>query len=96
VELAKDDLVVSVHACGELTDRVLDLAIAARARLAVLPCCHDLASGAGAELRGWLDGPLAMDVARAERLKAAGYRVMTQTIPAEITPQNRLLLAEPR
>lgn len=95
VALTAADLVVSVHACGALTDRVIDLAIAARARLAVLPCCHDLASGGGAELRGWLDGALAMDVARAARLQAAGYRVVTQTIPAEITPKNRLLLAEP-
>lgn len=95
VALTADDLVVSVHACGGLTDRVMDLAIAARARLAVLPCCHDLASGSGVELRGWLDGALAMDVARVGRLQAAGYRVVTQTIPAEITPKNRLLLAEP-
>lgn len=96
VELTAEDLVVSVHACGELTDRVIALAIAARARLAVLPCCHDLEGGAGGELRGWLDGALAMDVARAARLQAAGYRVVTQLIPAEITPKNRLLLAEPK
>jgi SAM-dependent methyltransferase len=95
VELTADDLVVSVHACGSLTDRVIDRALQARARLAVLPCCHDLASGVGGALRGWLDGPLAMDVARATRLQAAGYRVVTQVIPAEITPKNRLLLAEP-
>jgi hypothetical protein len=36
-----------------------------------------------------------MDVTRATRLQAVGYRVVTQTIPAEITPKNRLLLAEP-
>ncbi|MEJ2200419.1 MAG: methyltransferase, partial [Desulfuromonadaceae bacterium] len=45
VKLTTEDLVVSVHACGELTDRVIDLALAARARLAVLPCCHDLERG---------------------------------------------------
>lgn len=95
VALTADDLVVSVHACGNLTDRVIDRAVQARARLAVLPCCHDLASGDGGELRGWLDGPLAMDVTRATKLQAAGYRVVTQLIPAEITPKNRLLLGEP-
>jgi len=42
-----------------------------------------------------LDGPLAMDIMRAERLRSAGYRVMTQQIPGDITPKNRLLLAEP-
>lgn len=90
------DLVVSVHACGALTDRVLDAAISARCRLAVLPCCHDLGRSDTAGLTGWLEGPLAVDVARAQRLTAAGFSVHTQTIPAEITPQNRLLLAVPR
>jgi hypothetical protein len=36
-----------------------------------------------------------MDVMRAERLRSGGYRVMTQLIPGDITPKNRLLLAEP-
>jgi hypothetical protein len=36
-----------------------------------------------------------MDATRAARLRAHGYRVYTQTIPADITPKNRLLLAEP-
>lgn len=95
IALTRDDLLVSVHACGGLTDRVLDLALQARARVAVLPCCHDLAGGDTGGLEGWLDGPLAMDVTRAARLRAHGYRVYTQTIPPDITPKNRLLLAEP-
>ena len=88
-------LVVAVHACGVLTDRTLDLAIASRAQVAVLPCCHDLSRSDTGDLVGWLDGPLAVDATRAFRLRAAGYRVFTQTIPAAITPQNRLLLARP-
>lgn len=95
VELTEDDLVVSVHACGALTDLVLDRALAARARIALLPCCHNLDIGDRGGLEGWLDGPLAMDATRAARLRSHGYRVYTQTIPAEITPKNRLLLAEP-
>jgi SAM-dependent methyltransferase len=93
--LERNDLVVSVHACGGLTDLVLDRALAAGARVAVLPCCHDLNTADLGGLQGWLDGPLAMDVMRAERLRAGGYRVMTQQIPGDITPKNRLLLAEP-
>jgi hypothetical protein len=89
------DLVVSAHACGTLTDRVLDAALAARARVAVLPCCQEVATRDPLGLKGWLDGPLAVDVARAARLAAAGYRVRTQTIPAEVTPKNRLLLGDP-
>lgn len=95
VPLQSTDLVVSAHACGSLTDLVLDRAVTAGARVAVLPCCHDLKGTDLGGLEGWLEGALAMDVTRVTRLRARGYRVMTQQIPAEITPKNRLLLAEP-
>ena len=95
IPLEKDDLVVSVHACGGLTDLVLERAMSVGARVAVLPCCHDLNKADLGGLKGWLDGPLAMDVMRIERLRAGGYRVMTQQIPGDITPKNRLLMAEP-
>lgn len=95
VALGRDDLVVSAHACGGLTDLVLERAVAAGARVAVLPCCHDLAGADLAGLQGWLDGPLAMDVLRAAGLRERGYRVFTQQIPGDISPKNRLLLAEP-
>jgi len=94
-QLNADDLVVSAHACGGLTDQVLDLAVAVRARVAVLPCCHDLENNDAGGLRGWMDGALAIDATRVARLRTAGYAVITQTIPAAITPKNRLLLAEP-
>jgi len=95
VPLLPDDLVVSVHACGALTDLVLERAMAAGCRVAVLPCCHDLRSADGGGLQGWLDGALAVDVTRAALLRSRGYRVYTQTIPSDITPKNRLLMAEP-
>ncbi|MGE4578523.1 MAG: methyltransferase [Desulfuromonadales bacterium] len=95
VALGPGDLVVSVHACGGLTDLVLERAVNAGARVAVLPCCHHLDSGDTGGLQGWMDGALALDATRAARLSRQGYRVHTQTIPADITPKNRLLLAEP-
>jgi SAM-dependent methyltransferase len=95
VPLQSTDLVVSAHACGSLTDLVLDRAVTAGARVAVLPCCHDLKGTDLGGLEGWLEGTLAMDVTRVTRLRARGYRVLTQQIPAEITPKNRLLLAGP-
>jgi hypothetical protein len=61
----------------------------------VLPCCHNLDVGDRGELDGWLDGPLAIDVMRAVRLREQGYQVWTRSIPVEITPKNRLLLAAP-
>jgi hypothetical protein len=96
LDLRHDDVVVSSHACGALTDLVLARATAARARVAVLPCCHDLDANDSGALAGWMDGALAIDVMRAVRLEEQGYRVWTQAIPAAITPKNRLLLGEPR
>jgi hypothetical protein len=95
VEIRRTDVVVSSHACGTLTDRVLNRAVAARARVAVLPCCHDLASGDTGGLSGWVDGAVAVDIVRAMRLTQQGYRIWTQAIPADITPKNRLLLGTP-
>ncbi|WP_243303680.1 methyltransferase [Geothrix oryzisoli] len=95
VPLERGDLVVSAHACGGLTDLILDRAVAAGACVAVLPCCHDLKQADLGGLEGWLDGPLAIDATRAARLRFQGYRVFTQVIPGDITPKNRLLLAEP-
>jgi hypothetical protein len=95
VELKATDVVVSAHACGLLTDRVLDLAIAARASVAVLPCCHSEGKCDLGGLGGWLDAALSIDVTRAARLRAHGYRVHTQRIPEAITPKNRLLLGVP-
>jgi hypothetical protein len=96
VALTATDLVVSAHACGALTDDVLTRAIAARARVVVLPCCHEKATCDRGGVDGWLDPSLAIDVTRAARLRESGYRVHTQLIPEAITPKNRLLLAEPR
>jgi len=95
VGLSADDVVVSSHACGRLSDVVIDRAMAARARVAVLPCCHDLDACDTGDLDGWIDGALAVDVMRATRLKAHGYRVWTLSIPVAITPKNRLLLGRP-
>jgi hypothetical protein len=95
IALGPDDLVVSVHACGQLTDTIIDRAAGAGARLAVLPCCHDTKLGDLGGLGGWVEGPLAIDVTRAAQLRAKGYTIITRTIPEEITPKNRLLMAHP-
>jgi hypothetical protein len=96
IELHEDDVVVSSHACGALTDLVIDRAIAARARVAVLPCCHVFKTNDQGALSGWVDGALAIDIMRVLKLEQNGYRVRTQTISAAVTPKNRLLLATTR
>ena len=94
IALGPDDLVVASHACGALTDVVLARAVAAEARVAVLPCCHDEDRCDAGSLDGWVDISLAIDATRARRLASLGYAVYTQLIPETITPKNRLLLGE--
>ena len=89
------DVIVSCHGCGRLTDAALDLALGARARVAVLPCCHDHVYCDTGELAGWMPADLAIDATRAARLRQHGYRIRTKTIPSEVTPRNRLLIGEP-
>ena len=95
VQLGRGDLAVSAHACGALTDEVLAIAADAQVRVAVLPCCHDGEANDAAGLGGWLDQALAIDTVRAVELRGRGYQVHTQSIPASITPKNRLLLGRP-
>jgi hypothetical protein len=95
LDLAPSDVIVSSHACGALTDYVLERAADAGAAVAVLPCCHDSNACDPGAITGWLDSALAIDVMRAVRLEQRGYRVRTQTIPPEITPKNRLLVGIP-
>ncbi|MFC1523729.1 methyltransferase [Thermodesulfobacteriota bacterium] len=92
--LLPDDIVVSAHACGSLTDQIITLAVAQRARVAVLPCCQNVKESSTHSLEGWMDKTLAVDTVRALKLRAQGYHIVTQEIPAEITPKNRLLMGE--
>lgn len=95
VSVAPGDVVVSAHACGLLTDEVLEKAMHGRGRVVVLPCCHSSGKCDAGGMEGWFDSALAIDVTRASRLRAGGYRVHTQRIPESITPKNRLLFGEP-
>lgn len=95
VEIFPGDLVVSAHACGGLTDAVMDRAMEKNAAVAVLPCCHDTKQSDLMGLEGWMDKTLVIDCLRAVKLSQHGYQVLTREIPVDITPKNRLLMGKP-
>ncbi|KAG7354658.1 helicase domain protein [Nitzschia inconspicua] len=96
-------LLVGIHCCAALSDKVIDLAVAANAPLALVPCCHTrkclsqeqnmnlkaLLEDQGMTLAEFIDGN------RIQRLKDAGYTVTEERIPQVITPKNRIILANP-
>ena len=89
------DVVVSCHACGALTDRVLDAAAAAGARVAVMPCCHDVRRTRRRRSPAGSTGRWPSTSPGRWRLERRGYTVWTQAIPPEITPKHRLLCGPP-
>ncbi|KAL3933234.1 MAG: hypothetical protein SGARI_003751, partial [Bacillariaceae sp.] len=96
-------LLVGVHCCAALSDRVLDLSIAANAPLALVPCCHThkcltkeqrknkkaILQEHNCTLSEFIDNN------RIQRLKDAGFNVQEKLIPSVITPKNRIILATP-
>lgn len=90
------NLVISTHACGSLTDQVLELATVLPAvAVAVMPCCYTGTSqGAPYGVQRALGVAWAADIQRSMFLEEAGYHSDFATIPREITPMNRILLGE--
>jgi hypothetical protein len=94
VAVGVGDVIVSAHACGELSDAVLSRAAAAGARVALLPCCH--LTRWRPDLVHHADPAARIDEERAMWLVERGYDVMVDAIPADVSAKNRLLLGRPR
>jgi hypothetical protein len=90
--------VISTHACGTLTDKILNYSVETKtSALAVMPCCYtgtdyDVPYG----LRRMLGVSLSADVRRSFYLQDNEYHVDFATIPKAITPMNRIIVAEQR
>ncbi|CAJ1951214.1 unnamed protein product [Cylindrotheca closterium] len=99
VEPAPSTLIVGVHCCGPLSDKVVELAIKGKSPLALVPCCHtnkhlskeqrqDILKQSWT-LADWIDKH------RIDRLEEAKFEVVEGTIPKVFTPKNRIILATP-
>lgn len=91
--LAPHTSVVAVHACGVRTDIALEAAVAVQGNVAVVPCCYARPTrDAPLALREHLGNELATDIHRTYRLEDQGYITDWSSIPAAITPKNRIIL----
>ena len=99
VEPSSETLLCGIHACGHLSDVMVQVAIAGNASLALMPCCHT-GKGMSAEEREELAGSGAsledfIDERRVALLSRSGFDVAVERIPREFTGKNRLIVARP-
>ena len=93
-ELPEGAAMIAVHACGKRTDACIELGVAKKAKMALMPCCYfHTADSAPKVLAETLGPELASDIDRTYRLEAAGYQVQWSAIPEVITPKRRILVA---
>lgn len=100
-------LIVSVHACGSLSDLIVSLATEAAAPLSLMPCCHSRKRLQGVSPFAWkeyleimnadevLDLPERLDEVRIKALENAGFTVQSVFLPEAFTAKNNLILANP-
>jgi hypothetical protein len=92
-------LAISTHACGSLTDQVLQFAVQQvdACGIAVMPCCYTgTDKGAPYGIKRALGISWAADIRRSFYLMEHGYHSDFSNIPSEITPMNRIVVGEKR
>lgn len=100
--LSSSSIVLSTHACGSLTDSVIDFCILSGtpgsqpvSAMALMPCCYTgTDAGVPYGIRRALGVSMSADIRRSFLLQEAGYHVDFATIPSEITPMNRIIVGE--
>ena len=102
-QLQPNQAAIAVHACGDLTDAILEKAVEARVPVAVMPCCY------GQDIRKYKlktppDSRLLLypriedyhDTVRLQFLHEQGYEARIERIDPRITPMNNVLIGWPR
>ncbi|HII71167.1 TPA: methyltransferase [Candidatus Woesearchaeota archaeon] len=98
----REDAVIAVHACGTLTDMILEKAVRARAAVAVMPCCYGkkrwnyrLEEEPDPRLLLYPRSIDYIDAVRVQFLKEQGYRAGIRRLDARITPMNNIIIGIP-
>ncbi|MBT6773872.1 methyltransferase [Candidatus Woesearchaeota archaeon] len=95
--LQNDSLVLSLHACGNLTDKVIELALQSQSDFAVMSCCHgDKQYFSPREipdvnLVDKLGRDHYADLLRLNYVSEIGYTAGIFEISEDITPKNRII-----
>ncbi len=101
--IPENSALIAVHACGMLTDIVLEKATQARIPVAVMPCCYnahmkqyDLRQSPESRRLLYAHEKDYYDAIRARFLEEQGYKAQIVQISPRITPMNNVLIGIPR
>ncbi len=94
----ESSLVVALHACGNLTDIIIEKCVDKRLPFAVMPCCPNSRRIWWKDKSIYFEGSLSryIDNLRLEYMQKNGYAAKFELIDENITPMNRIILARPR
>ncbi|MBU1975459.1 MAG: SAM-dependent methyltransferase [Nanoarchaeota archaeon] len=103
VEVQGNAAVVAVHACGGLTDRVLEKAVEAKVPFGIMPCCYrlgiaeyDLALPPDARKQLYKNQQDYYDTRRIQFAIENGFEARIERIDSRISPMNNVLVGIPR
>lgn len=95
--LPEGELVTSIHACGILTDKLIEESIRQKTSFAVMPCCHsDSIYIEEEQLNYFRNKTDVIDVARIMHIQKNNYQVHLRTIDSKITYKNRIIVGVPK
>jgi len=92
-------MMVSVHACGTLTDRVMEISMQYHLPFAVMPCCHSDKNDYPyimTEILPYFRSDDAIDVMRILHLQNNGYEIILRRIDPKITDKNLIMMGLPK
>ncbi len=91
--IPKGDILMAVHACGSLTDRIIEEGISQRVPLAVMPCCYKESTYLPQSSLPYFQNKRdAIDAARVMAVRSQGYEVVLRNIDPKVTPMNRIIV----
>eukprot|EP01125_Pyxidicula_operculata_P012074 TRINITY_DN3959_c0_g1_i2.p1 TRINITY_DN3959_c0_g1~~TRINITY_DN3959_c0_g1_i2.p1 ORF type:complete len:207 (-),score=26.86 TRINITY_DN3959_c0_g1_i2:47-667(-) len=94
--LSSSVAVVACHACAHLSDAIMEMCFKHKVEFAIMPCCHTDNENSSIKTASKSLGitlGAARDLITMGRIIQAGYECKWRTIPPEITPLNRILIA---
>lgn len=93
---------LAIHACGILTDKVLEKAVQSKVPVAVMPCCYNdqmkryqLQQPPDSRILLYSRREDYHDAVRLQFLREQDYTTELRTIDARITPMNNVIVGIP-